>query len=63
MAPVESRGMAVMRGGGVERWVGSAGVGGAGVPHTSKGYVVNFLYCIHKDELNYHFAVILPEVL
>ena len=31
MAPVESRGTAVMRGGGVEGWVGSAGVGGAGV--------------------------------
>ena len=31
MAPVESRGSAVMRGGGVEGWVGSTGVGGAGV--------------------------------
>ena len=31
MDPVESRGTAVWKGGGVEGWVGSAGVGGAGV--------------------------------
>ena len=31
MDPVEGRGTAAWRGGGVEGWVGSAGVGGAGV--------------------------------
>ena len=31
MDPVKGRGTAVVRGSGVEGWVGSAGVGGAGV--------------------------------
>ena len=31
MDPVEGRGTAVLRGSGVEEWVGSAGVVGAGV--------------------------------
>ena len=31
MEPVESRGTAVWKGGGVDGWVGSAGVGGTGV--------------------------------